>query len=614
MEEGRPLEHQPDMVAQGRFDVEAPSGQGSSPYRVLARKYRPSTFDDLIGQYAMVRTLRNAFEIDRIHQAYILTGVRGVGKTTTARILARAFNYELPAHNGAPAVTRPTIDMHALGVHCPAIIESRHVDVIEMDAASNTGIDDVREIIESARYKPVMARYKVFIIDEVHMLSKAAFNGLLKTLEEPPPHVKFLFATTEIDKVPITVRSRCQRFDLRRIDAGLMMSHLASICDREGVRISDKALALIARAAEGSVRDALSLLDQAIAHGPGVAGDAISEDTVRDMLGVADRTRVIDIFEALMKGDVATALSILKEQFDQGAEPTLLLIELAEFVHFVTRLKLVPGLRVEASVSQEEAEKGRAFAGSLGIQALSRAWQIIMTGLSEVRESPRPPAAADMVLVRIAHAADLPPLDDVLRRLSSAGSDGGGQRVSASAPSAGGGASAALRVQASPQQQIAPQPRTEASAAPRVQIARFEDLVALAQTNRDIQLRIALERDVRLVRFERGAIEFALAEGGSPQLAANLMRRLQEWTGERWLVAISSAQGAPTLREQQDERDRVRATGVRADPLVRSVLERFPGAEIVAVRSLGPESAEPAVGIDAPDEVTYADQSEDEEF
>lgn len=612
MEEGRSQELLPDAAAQAGFDMVAAAPR-SEAYRVLARKYRPSTFDDLIGQDAMVRTLRNAFELDRIHQAYILTGVRGVGKTTTARILARAFNYELPARDGRPAVSRPTIDMHELGVHCPAIIESRHVDVIEMDAASNTGIDNVREIIESARYKPVMARYKVFIIDEVHMLSKAAFNGLLKTLEEPPPHVKFLFATTEMDKVPITVRSRCQRFDLRRIDSGLMMSHLASICDREGVRISDEALALIARAAEGSVRDALSLLDQAIAHGSGVAADAISEQSVRDMLGVADRTRVIDIFEAVMKGDVATALSILKEQFDQGAEPTLLLIELAEFVHYVTRLKLAPGLPAEASVSQEEAAKGRAFAGALGVQALSRAWQIIMAGLAEVRESPRPLAAADMVLVRIAHAADLPPLDDVLRRLSSVGPDGGGPRAPLSAPSAGGGASAALRAQAAPQP-IAPQPRTEASLAPRVQIARFEDLVALAQTNRDIQLRIALERDVRLVRFERGAIEFALAEGGSPQLAAHLMRRLQEWTGERWLVAISSSQGAPTLRERQDERDRVRAIGVRADPLVRSVLERFPGAEIVAVRSVGPDVSEPGPAAEAADEVLYADQSDDEEF
>jgi DNA polymerase-3 subunit gamma/tau len=602
---------------QAGFDLGGPPHQKSAAYRVLARKYRPSTFEDLIGQDAMVRTLRNAFELDRIHQAYILTGVRGVGKTTTARILARAFNYELPARGDAPAISRATIDMPEPGVHCPAIIESRHVDVIEMDAASNTGIDDVREIIESARYKPVMARYKVFIIDEVHMLSKQAFNGLLKTLEEPPAHVKFLFATTEIEKVPVTVRSRCQRFDLRRIDADLMISHLSSICDREGVRISDKALALIARAAEGSVRDALSLTDQAIAHGSVAGEDAISEAAVRDMLGVADRSRIIDLFESIMGGNVGSALALMKEQFDQGAEPGLVLSDLAEFVHFVTLLKIAPGTRLDASITQEEAERGRRFAGALGVAALTRAWQILTKGIAELRDSPRPLASADMVLVRIAYAADLPSPEDVIRRLSGGG---GGEVRSSPAPQShqGGGASAsALRAQPMPsaqQRASEPQARLAPADAPRVQLARFEDLVALAQTNRDIQLKLALERDVRLVRFERGTIEFALASGGAPQLAGHLTRRLQEWTGERWMVAISSAEGAPTIRERNDARDRERATGVRADPLVRSVLEQFPGAEIVAVRSLAPDTPEPAsTGPDAGDEVAYIDQVEDDD-
>jgi DNA polymerase-3 subunit gamma/tau len=615
MSESRDLDLQPTDPGQGGFDLGAPPEVRPGAYRVLARKYRPSTFDDLIGQDAMVRTLRNAFDLDRIHQAYILTGVRGVGKTTTARILARAFNYELPARNGAPAVTRPTIDMPEPGVHCPAIIESRHVDVIEMDAASNTGIDDVREIIESARYRPVMARYKVFIIDEVHMLSKAAFNGLLKTLEEPPEHVKFLFATTEIEKVPVTVRSRCQRFDLRRIDADLMISHLSSICDREGVKVSDKALALIARAAEGSVRDALSLMDQAIAHGSSANEDSISEAVVRDMLGVADRSRVIDLFEAVMRGDIASALSLMKEQYDQGADPALVLSDLAEFVHFVTLLKIAPETRLDASVTQDEAERGRRFAAGLGVAMLTRAWQILTKGILELKDSPRPLASADMVLVRIAYASDLPFPDELLRRLSSAPSDRpSGPSIQ---PQGGGGGASAMRIQPAPEgaaRLSEPQARLAPSNAPRVQLARFEDLIALAQVNRDIQLKLALERDVRLVRFERGTLEFALAPGGSPQLAANLMRRLQEWTGERWMVAISSSPGAPTIREQTDARERERATGVRADPLVRSVLEQFPGAEIVAVRSLAPEAPEI---VDAPgyqgDEVAYVDQVEEDD-
>lgn len=606
---------------QGGFDLGASTGSKTAAYRVLARKYRPSTFDDLIGQDAMVRTLRNAFDLDRIHQAYILTGVRGVGKTTTARILARAFNYEMAARGDAPAITRPTIDMLEPGVHCPAIIESRHVDVIEMDAASNTGIDDVREIIESARYKPVMARYKVFIIDEVHMLSKQAFNGLLKTLEEPPEHVKFLFATTEIEKVPVTVRSRCQRFDLRRIDADLMISHLSSICDREGVKISDKALALIARAAEGSVRDALSLTDQAIAHGSAAGEDSISEAAVRDMLGVADRSRIIDLFESVMRGDVASAVALMKEQYDQGADPGLVLSDLAEFVHFVTLLKIAPDTRLDASITQDEAERGRQFAGTLNVATLTRAWQILTKGMLELRDSARPLASADMVLVRIAYAADLPSPDEVIRRLSNGG--GGETRPAMqSQPQGGGGGggsggASAMRAQSTPVAQArmpGAQAQIVASTAPRVQLARFEDLVALAQTNRNIQLKLALERDVRLVRFERGKIEFALAPGGSPQLAANLMRRLQEWTGERWMVAISSSDGAPTLRETSDARDRDRAIGVRGDPLVKSVLEQFPGSEIVAVRSLAPEAPEPVSGGGyAGDEVAYIDQVEEDD-
>ena len=590
----------------------APPAKPSGPqsYRVLARKYRPASFEDLIGQEAMVRTLQNAFDLGRIHQAYILTGVRGVGKTTTARILARAFNYELPAKDGRPAVNQPTIHMPELGAHCQAIIESRHVDVIEMDAASHTGIDDIREIIESSRYRPVMARTKVFIIDEVHMLSKSAFNGLLKTLEEPPEHVRFLFATTEIEKVPITVRSRCQRFDLRRIESEVLIRHLQGICAKEGVDIDDDALALIARASEGSVRDSLSMLDQAIAHGG--SKTRIDAAGVRIMLGVGDLARFIDLFESVMKGDIRSALDLLKEQHDLGADPSLVLADLAEFVHFVTRLKIIPNTKLDSSVTVEERTRGPAFAEKLTLPVLTRAWQLLLKGLQDIKDSPRPLAAADMVLVRLAYAADLPSPDDVIKRLQNAPAEAPppGARVSSTSV---GGASAMqvarpmLATSAAPVPMSAPQARIE----PRVRLQSLEDVVALAQVNRDIQLRIALERDVRLVRFEEGSIEFALEQGASPQLAATLMRRLQEWTGIRWMVAISSSDGAPTLKEAADAREAEKLVGVRADPLVRSVLERFPGAEIVAVRAPEPEAAPAPIAPPVEsggDEIEYADQ------
>ena len=405
----------PNRTAKAGLDRGAAPASERAAYRVLARKYRPITFDDLIGQDAMVRTISNAFEASRIPQAWILTGVRGVGKTTTARILARALNYELP--DGS--VTGPTIKMPVMGVHCQAIMESEHLDVLEMDAASHTGVENVRQITDSVRYAPSMARYKVYIIDEVHMLSDKGFNAFLKTIEEPPPHAKFIFATTEIRKVPITVLSRCQRFDLRRVDAGLLVKHLDGIAGREGITVEPGALVLIARAAEGSVRDSLSLLDQAIAH---AAGPVRAED-VRQMLGLADRARTIDLFGAVMKGDAAAALNELREQYDTGADPAVVLADLAEFTHFVTRMKIVPAVADDVALAEVERTRGRVFAEKLSLRVLARAWQMLLKGVAEVEAAGRPLAAAEMVLVRIAYAADLPTPDEVIRSI--AGNDGG---------------------------------------------------------------------------------------------------------------------------------------------------------------------------------------------
>jgi DNA polymerase III subunit gamma/tau len=567
-----------------------PKASGAA-YRVLARKYRPQNFDDLIGQEAMVRTLSNAFDTGRIAQAYMFTGVRGVGKTTTARILARALNYEIPGE-----VDRPSIHLDRLGSHCQAIMEGRHVDVMEIDAASHTGIDDVRQITDGARYAPVSARYKVYIVDEVHMLSEKAWNAFLKTLEEPPAHVKFMFATTEIRKVPVTVLSRCQRFDLRRVDADVLTRHLQGICDKEGVSVEGEALGLIARAGEGSVRDSLSILDQAIAHG---AGQVTSEE-VRRMLGLADRGRIIDLFEHLMKGDLAAAMAELKGQYDDGADPEIVLTELAEFVHFVTRVKVVPAAADDLSLSETERTRGRAFAETLSHRVLSRAWQMLMKGIEEVGRSPKPFASADMVLVRIAYAADLPTPDEALKMLAEGLLPApGGPRL----PSGGGngGGSAATATAAAPRFQTVPQPAGQpvAMARPAVQpqaqaglaLGSFLDIVALATEKRDILLKSALERDVRLVRFEDGRLEIALTGTAAPTLAGDIQKKLSDWTGRRWMVTISREEGEPTIREKQAAEQADRERGVRAHPAVQAIMARFPGAEIVAVRPMGGEPA-----------------------
>ncbi|HLN10034.1 MAG TPA: DNA polymerase III subunit gamma/tau [Xanthobacteraceae bacterium] len=592
-----------DASAHPGLDLEPAAAAARSAYRVLARKYRPATFADLIGQDAMVRTLSNAFETGRIPQAWILTGVRGVGKTTTARILARALNFELPDGSGAPTIRMPT-----LGVHCRAIMESRHVDVIEMDAASHNGVDDVRQINDAIRYAPVMARYKVYILDEVHMLTGPAFNALLKTLEEPPPHAKFVFATTEIRKVPVTVLSRCQRFDLRRIEAAVLVRHLEAIAAREGIAAEPEALALIARAAEGSVRDALSLLDQAIAHAGGSTRKAVGADDVRQMLGLADRTRVIDLFEALMRGDPALALKELRDQYDSGADPAVVLADLAEFTHFVTRVKIVPAVADDVSLAEVERSRGRSFAASLSMRVLSRAWQMLFRGIADVQAAAKPIAAAEMLLVRIAYAADLPTPDEVIRSLSQTdtppaasgqaasreigrmpGADGtGGPRLD---PARGGlRASMAAARPSVARASAAPEPIT---APPSVAIARFEDLIAVAARMRDLAVKTALERDIRLVHFEDGKLEIALEPGAPRTLVNDLSRKFAEWTGRRWMIVVSAETGAPTLRSQAEAQQAELMRGLRADPLVQAVLTRFPGAEIVDVRRRGVDSVPP---------------------
>ncbi|HEY4344597.1 MAG TPA: DNA polymerase III subunit gamma/tau [Parvibaculum sp.] len=554
----------------------------ASGYQVLARKYRPSNFDDLVGQEAMVRTLSNAFESGRIAHAFMLTGVRGVGKTTTARILARALNYE------KPGVTGPTIHMDGPGVHCDAIMESRHVDVLEMDAASRTGIDDIREIIESVRYLPVSARYKVYIIDEVHMLSKAAFNGLLKTLEEPPAHVKFIFATTEIRKVPVTVLSRCQRFDLRRLTVDELTGLLSRISQKENVAVEEPALKLLARAADGSARDGLSLLYRAISHGVSEGETQIRELAIRDMLGLADRARIFDLFDMLMKGDIAAALGELRAQYDVGADPAVVLADLADLTHWLTRLKLVQGAGDDMAMSETERVRGQEMAAKLPIRVLSRVWQMLLKGIVEVQGASRPIAAAEMVLVRIAYVSDGPSPEDLIEQLK------GGGAQSRPAPSggssggpSGGGPRAQLRTVSNtgePERQ--PVATQAVSAQPAVAFARFEDVVAYFGAQRDIRMKSSLEAGVRLVRFKQGHIEIQPLADTPPDIVRELSEKLTRATGQRWVVSLAKggSEAAPTLKEQAHTRGEALKASAAADPLVKAALAAFPGAVIVDVR------------------------------
>jgi DNA polymerase-3 subunit gamma/tau len=568
-------------------------GDTATGYRVLARKYRPRNFDDLIGQEAMVRTLSNAFASGRIAQAYLLTGVRGVGKTTTARILARALNYEPKSGKD----TGPTLDMPELGKHCQEILESRHVDVIEMDAASHNSVEDIRQINDAVRYTPVSARYKVYILDEVHMLSGAAFNALLKTLEEPPAHAKFIFATTEVRKVPVTILSRCQRFDLRRVDGDTLAKHLGKIAGAEKINAEPEGLALIARAAEGSVRDSLSLLDQAIAHG----GASVKAAEVREMLGLADRTRIIDLFEALMSGNIAEALKLFREQYDLGADPVAVLSDLAEFSHLLTRFKIVPSSLEDTSLVEAERKRGKELSERLSIRVLSRAWQMLSKGISESASSGKPAQAAEMILVRLAYAADLPTPDEAIRILQ----DGNGNGAGVSPGNGGGVPSGAPRMQMAQGGgnaigRAAPRPAQAPDNAPKLH--SLEDVYALAEKNRDLQIKHALKSFVRLVQIEDGKLEISLDQGAPVNFAGTLGAKLSQWHGRRWVVVVSRERGGQTLAERETEMQTQLKADVRSHPAVQAVLNAFPGAEIVEVRRKGApqESENPAGDFDAP--------------
>lgn len=552
-----------------------------SAYRVLARKYRPHRFDDLIGQEVLVRTLTNAFSTGRIAHAFLLTGIRGIGKTTTARIIARGLNCIGPDGTGS-ATTDPCGECP----NCKMILDDRHVDVIEMDAASRTGVDDIREIIETVHYAPTSARYKIYIIDEVHMLSKNAFNALLKTLEEPPAHVKFIFATTELRKIPITIVSRCQRFDLRRVEIERLAGHLNNICEQESVKADSEALTLIATAAEGSVRDSLSLLDQAIAMSTDEAGNVVIEaEAVRDMLGMADKTRSFALLEHTFKGQAKDAVESLRRLYERGGDPLLLLNDLLEITHFVTRIKLATGLQDDVQYSDIEQQKARALADSLSMPALTRGWQMLLKGIQEVKIAPHPLAAAEMILVRLAYAASLPSPEELLRKLDKEGG------TPAAMSGGGSGTSAAPVAQSAPagnlalatQHEIAPQPVAQAMATPAVALDTFRDVLALFETQREPMLYSQLYNDVRLLNFEHGRIEVRPVTHLAPDFPARISRHLSDWSGEKWILTYGEGDGEPTLREQDAAAEKQRVAYATSHPVVQKVITTFPGAEVVKV-------------------------------
>lgn len=567
-------------------------------YQVFARKYRPETFADLVGQDAMVRTLKNAFEADRIAQAFIMTGIRGTGKTSTARIIAKGMNCI-----GADGTGGPTTEPCGICEHCTAIIEGRHVDVMEMDAASRTGVGDIREIIESVQYRAASARYKIYIIDEVHMLSNSAFNALLKTLEEPPEHVKFIFATTEIRKVPVTVLSRCQRFDLRRIEPEVMIALMQKIATAEGAEIADDALALITRAAEGSARDATSLLDQAISHGAGET----TADQVRAMLGLADRGRVLDLFDLIMKGDASASLIELGAQYAEGADPLAVLRDLAEITHWVSVVKITPDAADDPTIGPDERSRGTQMAEALPMRALARMWQMLLKSLEEVADAPNAMMAAEMAVIRLTHVADLPSPEELVRKLGDlppppASLPGGGQGAAAS----GQPASAQGQVHSTHSGPGPNGPKMSAVPATEADLAlsrypTFEHVIELIRANRDVKLLVEVEGCVSLAAYQPGRIEFVPANNAPSDLAQRLGSALQRWTGNRWAVTLVNDGGAETIAEKRDADENALKAEAAAHPLVQAVLAQFPKAKITKITT--PEEQEAEAMADALPEV-----------
>ncbi|HEY1749914.1 MAG TPA: DNA polymerase III subunit gamma/tau [Caulobacteraceae bacterium] len=585
-----------DEATADMFGAPPPAAPGAA-YTVIARKYRPRSFDDLIGQEAMVRTLKNAFATGRIAHAFMLTGVRGVGKTTTARLLARALNYE------SDTVHEPSVTALAEeGRSCKAILEGRHMDVLELDAASRSRVDEMRELLDGVRYAPVEARYKVYIIDEVHMLSTAAFNALLKTLEEPPPHAKFIFATTEIRKVPVTILSRCQRFDLRRVEPEVIAANLTRIAEAEGARIEADAVALIARAAEGSVRDAQSLLDQALVQAE--AGAAVTAPLVRDMLGLADRAQSIDLFETVARGEAGAAIERFRTIYGFGADPATVVADLLEHCHGASLAKAIgPQALV---LPKDQVQRLAAIGAAVSAPSLARLWQMLLRAYDEVRRAPDPAAAVEMALIRLAYAADLPGPEEALKALREGGepppapagpSGGGGSRAAS-----GGGGAARMAVQAAPAPAAASEPA----------LRNFDDVVALIDRRRDIALKLDVEKYVRLISFRTGAISFEPAPGAPNSLSQRLSARLKEWTGQPWLVMAETGGGAETLAELKARETESARAELLADPFVRQVMEVFPGAELTEIRQLAPPAAETVQeDDDGPDDDEPGDDSEE---
>jgi len=523
-----------------------------APYRVLARKYRPAGFDALIGQDAVVQTLANAIAKNRLAQAWLLTGVRGVGKTSTARIIAKALNC-----TGTDGTGGPTISPCGVCDTCVGITAGQHIDVVEMDAASNTGVDDIREIIESVRYSTVSARYKVHIIDEVHMLTKNAFNALLKTLEEPPPHVKFIFATTEVGKVPATILSRCQRFDLKRVPQELLASHFAMVAEAESVAADPEALALIARAAEGSVRDGLSILDQAIA----LSGEHVTAETVRDMLGLADRGRTARLLGALLEADAPAALAAVQDSHDAGVEPNALFAELLDMVHALSRTKISGA--ADAALPETDRALLGGWAGQIGFPAIHRLWQLLLKGLGEIREAPQPRQAADMAVLRICHAAQMPDPEQLAKLLDGSGAVAAPAKGAAPAPSA---------------------PAPTANLAPvGARVSDYVELVQLFEEQREALMVKQLTDDVALVRFADGELELAPLRPLPAGFAAEVARHVSDWTGSRWKVSLAPSAGVTSLRQDAEQRDAAAREAALRDPLVTAFLNAFPGAELISV-------------------------------